>query len=287
MLAATIVGGVAIGFLYGLLALTLILLVRTTGVLNFAAADVGMLCAFVAFSAMTDFALSPALALLITAVFAVAFGALIYGVIVLISPAEPLILSLRTLGLFILVRAGAYKIWGANAPYSFPRIIPDGGIAVFGLTINYTQLGIIVLALVVAAAVGWLMRATRIGLILRAVSSNRDAAADLGVAVVRVDLIAWCMATFVSAVVGILVAHLSSLSPDMMAPILLAGFAAAQLGDMQSMLVALVAGIALGIIQSVSSVYLNAPEWSQVLSFAVLAGGLLLRGQLRRRVVVT
>lgn len=287
MLAATIVGGVAIGFLYGLLALTLILLVRTTGVLNFAAADVGMLCAFVALSAMTDFALSPALALLLTAVFAAAFGALIYGVIVLISPAEPLVLSLRTLGLFIMVRAGAYKIWGANSPYSFPHIVPDGRIAVFGLNISYTQVGIIVLALVVAAAVGWLTRATRIGLVMRAVSSDREAAADLGVAVVRVDLLAWCLAAFVAGVVGILVAHLSSLSPDMMSPILLAGFAAAQLGDMRSIPVALAGGVGLGIIQSVSSVYLNEPEWSQVLSFAVLAGGLLLRGQLRRRVVVT
>ena len=73
----------------------------------------------------------------------------------------------------------------------------------------------------------------------------------------------------------------------MMAPILLAGFAAAQLGDMQSMRIALLAGVALGIIQAVSSVYLNQPEWSQVLSFAVLAGGLLIRGQVRRRLVVT
>jgi branched-chain amino acid transport system permease protein len=132
-----------------------------------------------------------------------------------------------------------------------------------------------------------LTRATRIGLVLRAVSSDREAAADLGVAVVRVDLLAWCMATFVAGVVGILVAHLSSLSPDMMSPILLAGFAAAQLGDMRSMPLALAAGVGLGIIQSVSSVYLNEPEWSQVLSFAVLAGGLVVRGQLRRRVVVT
>ncbi len=287
MLAATIVGGIAIGFLYGLLALTLILLVRTTGVLNFAAADTGMLCAFVAFAAMTDLQLSPAPALLVTAVFAVAFGALSYGIIVLVSPAEPLILSLRTLGLLIIVRAGAYRLWGANAPYSFPRIVPDGGIAVLGLNVSYTQLGIIGLALAVAGAVGWMMRATRIGLILRAVSSDREAAADLGVAVARVDVVAWCMATFVAGVVGIMVAHLSSLSPDMMSPILLAGFAAAQLGDMQSMLVALVAGITLGIVQSVSSVYFNEPEWSQILSFAVLAGGLLLRGQLRRRVVTT
>lgn len=122
---------------------------------------------------------------------------------------------------------------------------------------------------------------------LRAVSADREAAAELGIPVLRIDLLAWCLATLIAGIVGILVAQLSFLAPDMMAPILLAGFAAAQLGDMQSMRIALLAGVALGIIQAVSSVYLNQPEWSQVLSFAVLAGGLLIRGQVRRRLVVT
>ena len=74
---------------------------------------------------------------------------------------------------------------------------------------------------------------------LRAVSADRETAADLGVAVVRVDLVAWCAATLVAAFVGILVAQLYALSPDMMSPVLLAGFAAAQLADMQSMRTAL------------------------------------------------
>lgn len=287
MLAATIVGGISLGFLYGLVALTLILLVRTTGVLNFAAADVGMFCAFIAFAAITQLHLPVTPAVALTALFAALLGALTYVSIILIRQADPLMLSLRTLSLFIIVRALAYKFWGANSPYRFPRIVPEGSILVLGVAINYTQLAVIGLALVVALGVSWLTSGTRIGLMLRAVSSDRDTAADLGVAVIRVDLVAWCTATLVAGVVGILVAQLTSLSPDMMSPVLLAGFAAAQLADMQSMRTALIAGVVLGIIQSASSVYLNQPEWSQVLSFAVLAGGLLLRGQLRRRVVVT
>jgi branched-chain amino acid transport system permease protein len=287
MLAATVVGGISLGFLYGLIALTLVLLVRTTGVLNFAAADMGMLCAFVAFTAITQFQLPVAAALILTAVFAAALGAVIYGLLIVVRPAEPLVLSLRTLGLLIIVRALAYKLWGANSPYTFPRLIPNGGVVNLCLNVNYTQLGVVVLALAVAGAVGWVSGATRIGLMLRAVSSDRETARELGVAVFKVDLEAWCLATMVAGLVGILVAHLTFLSPDMMSPILLAGFAAAQLGDMQSTRVALIAGVALGIIQSVSSVYLNQPEWSLVLSFAVLAAGLLWRGRLRRRVVVT
>jgi branched-chain amino acid transport system permease protein len=287
MLAATVTGGISLGFLYGLVALTLILLVRTTGVLNFAAADTGMFCAFIAFTAITQFHMPVTAAIALTALFAALLGALTYAGIILIRPADPLMLSLRTLSLLIIVRALAYKLWGANSPYRFPRIVPDGSILVLGVNMSYTQLTVIALALVVALAVSWLTSRTRIGLMLRAVSSDRETAADLGVAVIRVDLVAWCMAALVAGVVGILVAQLTFLSPDMMSPVLLAGFAAAQLADMQSMRTALIAGVALGIVQSVSSVYLNQPEWSQVLSFAVLAGGLLLRGQLRRRIVAT
>lgn len=287
MLLETLVGGVALGFLYGLVALTLILLVRTTGVLNFAAADVGMLCAFVAFAALTQWKLPVMPALVTAALFTIVFGALIYGAVILIRPADPVMLSLRTLGLLIIVRAVAYKLWGQNAPYAFPSVLPSGGVNVLGLNISYVQLAIIALTLVVALLLAIVTGWTRTGLMLRAVSSDREAAADLGVPVVRVDLVAWCLATFVAGVVGVLVAQLHFLAPEMMAPILLAGFAAAQLGDMHSMRAAVIAGLALGIIQSASSVYLNQPEWSQVLAFLVLTIGLLIRSRLHKKVVVT
>jgi branched-chain amino acid transport system permease protein len=287
VLLETLVGGVALGFLYGLVALTLILLVRTTGVLNFAAADVGMLCAFIAFAALTQWKLPVLLALAIAGLFTILLGALIYGAIILVKAADPVMLSLRTLGLLIIVRAVADKLWGQNSPYTFPRILPAGAIDVFGLYVSHVQVAIIALTVIVSALLALITGWTRIGLMLRAVSSDREAAADLGVPVVRVDLIAWCLATFVAGLVGILVAQLNFLAPDMMAPILLAGFAAAQLGDMHSVRAAIVAGLALGIIQSASSVYLNQPEWSQLLAFLVLTVGLLVRGYLRKKVVVT
>lgn len=287
MLLATLAGGISLGFLYGLVALTLILLVRTTGVLNFAAAEVGMLCAFVAFAALTQFHLPALVAVAVTLVFSGLLGAAVYCGIVLIRPADPLTLSLRTLGLLLIVNSVAYKIWGANSPYTFPRILPEGVVTISGLNVGYVQLLVIAFAIVIALAVWVLTERTRLGLLLRAVSSDREAAADLGVPVVSVDLMAWCMATVVACCVGILVAHLFFLAPDMMAPILLAGFAAAQLGDMQSARVALIAGVVLGIIQSASSVYFNQPELSQILSFLVLTVGLIIRGRFRGRVIST
>lgn len=287
MLLATLAGGISLGFLYGLVALTLILLVRTTGVLNFAAAEVGMLCAFITFTALTQFHLPALVAVLLTLVFSALLGAAVYCGIVLIRPADPLTLSLRTLGLLLIVNSVAYKIWGANSPYTFPNILPHGFVTLFGFNVGYVQLLVIAFAILISLAVWVLTERTKLGLLLRAVSSDREAAADLGVPVISVDLMAWCLATTVACCVGILVAHLFFLAPDMMAPILLAGFAAAQLGDMKSARIALLAGVALGIIQSASSVYFNQPELSQILSFLVLTVGLIVRGKLHNRVVST
>ena len=122
MLIATLVGGISLGFLYGLVALTLILLVRTTGVLNFAAADLGMLCAFIAFAAITQFHLPALAAVAVTLLFSGVLGVVVYCGIVLIRPADPLTLSLRTLGLLLIVNGIAFKVWGPNSPYTFPRV---------------------------------------------------------------------------------------------------------------------------------------------------------------------
>jgi len=287
MLLPTLIGGITLGFLYGLIALTLILLVRTTGVLNFAAADLGMFCAFIAFVGIVQWQLPTGVALVLTAFATIALGAIIYVAIILVRPADPLMLSLRTLGLFIIIKALSYKLWGANSPYTFPHIVPNGSVSVFGFNVSYVQAMVIVLTIIVAVVVSVITEKTRIGLMLRAVSADRDAASDLGAPVVRVDLVAWCLATLIAGIVGVLVAQLFFLAPDMMQPVLLAGFAAAQLGDMQNIRVALLGGLALGLIQSASSVYLNQPEWSQILAFAALALGLLIRGRIRRRVIVT
>ena len=196
-------------------------------------------------------------------------------------------LSLRTLALLLVVDAVAQKVWGPDAPYTLPRFLPDATFSVLGLSLSVPQITVIFLAICIAAAVAYVTNQTRVGLLLRAVSADRDAASDLGVSVIRVDLLAWCVSTGISCLVGILVAQINYLSPDMMAPVLLAGFAAAQLADMKSTSVALGAGVLLGLIQSTSAVYLNAPEWSQIISFLVLATGLLARSTLTRGIAAT
>jgi branched-chain amino acid transport system permease protein len=287
MLGATIVNGVVVGMMYGLLAMALILLLQTTGVFNFAQGDLGMVVAFLAWLLITRAGLPPWLAMLLALPASALLGVLLYLLVIRPRRDDSVGLSLRSLGLLVLLVALAQRLWGANAPYTFPKLLPDKGIAVAGFNITSLQLVTLAFTLALAVAVGLVLQRTRIGLLIRAVRVNREAASDLGVDVTLIELAAWAAAGVVAGVVGILFAMLNFLAPAMMAPFLLSAFAAAMLGGLYSMSGALAGGVLLGIVQSASSVYLNQPEWTSLIAFAILLAGLLLRRDSLRASVST
>jgi branched-chain amino acid transport system permease protein len=285
MLGATVVNGVVVGAMYGLLAMALILLLQTTGVFNFAQGDLGMVVAFIAWLMITRGGLPVPLAVLIALPISAALGVLLYFLVFRPGADDSIGLSLRTLGLLILLVAVAQRFWGTNAPYTFPKLLPDRGFAVLGFNITYLQLGTFVFTIALALAVGLVLQRTRVGLLIRAVRANREAAADLGVNVVMIEITAWATAGVVAGVVGILFAMLTFRAPAMTAPVLLSPLSSAMLGGLYSMSGALAGGMLLGIVQSASSVYLNQPEWTSLIAFGILLAGLLLRrDSLRTRV---
>ncbi|NML45714.1 branched-chain amino acid ABC transporter permease [Ramlibacter sp. G-1-2-2] len=277
MLGATLVNGVVVGMMYGLLAMALILLLQTTGVFNFAQGDVGMLVAFVSWALITSGKWPVGLAVLASVPISAALGVLLYFVVIRPGRADPVGLSLRSLGLLVLFIALAQRTWGTNAPYTFPKLLPDSGVAVSGFNITWLQLATLVFTIALALLVSFILQRTRIGLMIRAVRANRVAAFELGVNVAAIEITAWAAAAVVSGVVGILFAMLTFLAPTMMAPFLLSAFAAAMLGGLYSMAGALAGGVLLGVVQSASSVYLNQPELTSLIAFLILVAGLLLR----------
>lgn len=277
MFGATIVNGVVVGMMYGLLAMALILLLQTTGVFNFAQGELGMVVAFLAWLLITKGGLPVWLAVLLALPISALLGVLLYVLVIRPGRDDSVGLSLRSLGLLILLVALAQRLWGTHAPYTFPTLLPDGAIAVAGFNITSLQIATLAFTLALALVVGLVLQRTRVGLLTRAVRVNREAAADLGVDVAMIEVTAWATAGVVAGVVGILFAMMNFLAPAMMAPFLLSAFAAAMLGGLYSMAGALAGGVLLGIVQSASSVYLNQPEWTSLIAFGILLAGLLLR----------
>ena len=182
-----VVDGIADGSVYATLALALVLIFRSTGVVNFAQGEMAMFATFVAWAVAQAGA---PLWLALPAAFGVAFVGGMLVERVLIRPVEggnPLNLVIVTLGLFILVNAAAGWIWGFNLR-DFPRLFPGGAVELGGVSLSIESIGIIGVLLAVVAVLWALFEHTPVGLAMRAAAQDPASARLVGVPVGRMSL---------------------------------------------------------------------------------------------------
>jgi branched-chain amino acid transport system permease protein len=276
LLLPALVNGVALGALYGLFALTIVLLYRTTSVVNFAQGNMAMFIAFVALFFLLPTGLPPIVVFVLALVVGAVFGAIIYAVVMRPRPSRDHYNELfRTMGLSLLLFALAKAFWGPREPYSFPALV-DGSFALLGFQVQWMQVVALLIALLLAGGFALFLRTPKVGLMMRAVAYDKDVSTLLGIRVRVVELVAWILVGAMGAALGLLFAPLYSVSSEMMEPFLLKAFAAALLGGLTSFRGAVVAGLLMGVVDSLVAVYLG-NEWRDIVSFVVILGVLLIR----------
>lgn len=254
-----LVTGVTSGLLYGLLGFSVVVLFRMTGVPNFAQGSFAALGAVVAYKLAVGHNVNLAVAGVI-AVLVMATGGLCVYLLVMRprDDAGPLNLTVRTLGLYLLLFAVTDKVLGQGQPFAFPHIFPTGRLSIPGGHVPETSLGILAVAIVLTAAFVVLFKSTRLGLLLRGLAADKQTARLLGANVRLLDAVAWIAASALAAVVGVLTAPSSLVSADMMDNSLLFVFAGVVIGGLTSLAGAFVGGIAVGVVQGIASYYGNA-----------------------------
>ncbi len=258
------------GAVYGIVAVSLVLIYKATSLINFAQGELAMFGTFITyvFAVTIGFAqwsvgflpLGLLAAIVIGMAFSAGAGATIQRTLLRsFDPTDPLPVVLITLGIFLILNATAGFVWSFN-PRAFPSLFPNGiddFVLVGGARLRYTVIGTWAVVAVVGAAVWLLLTRTRMGLAFRAVSSNVDSSRLVGVRVGRVLVFGWALASAVGTLGGALVAPKLFLQPNMMATLLVFSFAAATIGGLDSLLGAVVGGISMGMIQSVLVGYLG------------------------------
>jgi branched-chain amino acid transport system permease protein len=244
--AQQIAAGVREGAIYAGLALALVIIYRSTRVINFAQGEMATFTTFIAWSLMnhglsfwTAFPL----------VLAIAFTGGVAIERVLIRPVENasvITIVIVTLGLALLLNGLMSLIWGGGnrqfrGPFS-TRTIDVGGVP-----ISVQDIGIVVVSLVLVAVLALFFRYTKLGLALRAAAVNPDSSRLVGVRVGWMLAFGWGLAAVLGAVAGMMVAPVVFLDPNMMQTILLYAFAAAVLGGLDSPVGAVVGGVLLGV----------------------------------------
>mgnify|MGYP001324220250 CR=1 FL=1 len=254
---SVIIGGIAFGLQIGMLAFALVFLNKTTGVANFALGNIGMFETFLVHRMYTS-GMGIYQAIAIGLGFAAVFGALVYLLVLRpFSGAGQANTLVRTVGLFLLLAAMANVFFGSQQPYSFPAVLPKGGVSPGGVVVKWADLITVALVVAVGLAFVAMFRYTKIGLQFLAVAQRAPIARLLGIRVRLLSTVAYVIAAVLALVIGLLVAPEQLLFSQMMDPILLYAFAAAVVGGLTSLPGAFVGGVVIGVVTSLVSTYLG------------------------------
>jgi branched-chain amino acid transport system permease protein len=256
-LLQVVVDGIADGSIYATLALALVLIFRSTGIVNFAQGEMAMFSTFIAWGLHQS---GQPLWLALLGSFALSFVGGMAIERVLIRPVEggrPLNLVIVTLGLFILVNAAAGWIWGFTNR-AFPRIFPSGTARLGGVALSLESLGIIAVLLAVVGLLWLLFQRTKLGLALRAAAQNPESSRLVGIRVGRMLMLGWGLAALLGALAGVLVAPRLFLDVNLMGGVLVYAFAGAALGGFDSPLGAVVGSWIIGVSENLAGTYVGA-----------------------------
>lgn len=270
MLGQLIVSGLAVGACYALLALAMVIIYKTSEVLNFAQGEMAMISTFVAFTILDSYHLPFQWAVLLTFLFAILLG-IFFEVVFLRQAKDPTILGLIiiTLGFEMILMGFAGWKWGPDQR-SFP--FPISSIETYnfeGLIISKINFWTIVVSLILMFILFLFFRYTKLGTAMRATQQNPLAARVMGIRTKRILSFTWALSSMIGAVAGILIASLGVLDPPMMMDPLLKGFAAGVLGGMKSLPGTAIGGAILGIIENLFGGYVSL-AFKSVVAFAVI-----------------
>jgi branched-chain amino acid transport system permease protein len=273
-----VLAGLSAGSLYALVALGLVLIYRSTRVLNFAHADMATVGTFIAFSIISGglpFWMAFAAAVVAGAVIAMVFyfGALVPAQR---KGANHLGQVILTLGLALVLQGLTVYRWGAE-PDRFPFPLSDTKVWKAGpIFVSELSLGTLAAAAAASLVLYLITQKTRLGLAMRATSENLQAAQTLGIPTRGVLAFAWGVAAALAVVAGVFLAPVLLLDPFFMLDAMFKGLAAAVLGGLNSLPGAVLGGLILGVAESLGGAYVSL-EFKTSLAFILIVVVLLAR----------
>jgi branched-chain amino acid transport system permease protein len=285
VLFQAVASGVTAGSVYALVALAFVLLYKGTRVVNFGQGEQVMLGGYLVLVLNTFAGLPFGAALVLALVLAGLVGVLIELVILRrIIAAPPLTKIIAMLAVGLILREGTRAVMGSNA-YPFPFLLSPAPVSLGGVLLTPANLAIVAVSLAVMALFYVFFRYARMGKALRAACENRVAAALVGISVPFVFSAIWALASVLAAVAGVLLAPLVTLTPDM-GIVAIKGWVAAVVGGFTSLPGAVVGGIVLGVVETVTGSYLTSALKDGV-TYLLLIAILIVRpsGLLERRAV--
>lgn len=243
------VSGLAVGSLYALGGIGLVVLYRATGVLNFANGAAGAAGAMTAWQ-LGQWSVWPPVTWL--ACILVAMGiSLFYGR--LIAPRlawrEPVVKAVATLGFALIILGMVSFIW-VDDPRSLSLPTDKMAVRILGLRVTVTRLIVIATSILLVVGIWAFLKFTPIGLHMRSLANDRDLSALIGVPIVRVETFAWGLSGVIAGFTGLMFGDLIRLEPTVITFMVIPSVAAAICGRLEYLSIVLIGGLSIGVIES-------------------------------------
>jgi branched-chain amino acid transport system permease protein len=275
--------GITTGAFYALVALGIVIVYKSTGVVNLAHGELFMVGGMLAYTCYVMAGI-PYMASLVLAV----FGAFLVGIITERVAYRSVLkhglasVLVATIGVsFILKGIGRY-LWGGKGDYlAFPPIVSPEPIQFGNIMITSQQLVVLLAAAAVMVALALFFKHTRAGKWMQATASNPKAAVLCGIRIDRIYTYTFAVGAAVAGAAGVLMAPLTLLYPDVGFVLFIKGLAAAVLGGITSVPGAVLGGLLLGVIEQLAAGYVHSsiqdvvPFLVIMLALTLLPTGLL------------
>jgi branched-chain amino acid transport system permease protein len=278
ILLQVVVSGLLMGAVYALFSSGLTLIWGMMNVVNFAHGDFVMLAMYAAFFAFTMLHLGPVFFVPIAAVTLFVLGVIVYlGLVRHVARGPMLAQILGTFGLALVLRYAAFWAFSANF-VSLPENLVGGTFDLGGIRIQASRLLAGVVALAITLGLHLVLTRTALGSRILAVAEDRNAAMLMGIRPDRMQALAWGVGGASTGIAGALIAMFFYIAPTVGESLTLIAFVVVCLGGFGSVPGALIAGLAIGVIEALSA-YLIGAVYQDVLVYALFLLVLWVRPQ--------
>ncbi|KMO34057.1 ABC transporter permease [Methylobacterium tarhaniae] len=280
LLLQLVVNGLIVGALYGVVAMSFVLIYKASQVVNFAQGEFLLIGAWVCWWLLTTYQLPFLVGMAVTFAFMLVFGIALQVVVLRPLIGEPIIsVIMVTIGLSIFFQALCKWLFGVFAQ-PFPPIFQTQSVQILGLEIQTVYLMSLGISVAMMAGFAWFFRYSKHGLAMRATAFNQQVAQSLGISVRNVFALAWAISAVVSSVAGIVVGIVNGVSSALS----LYGikvFPAVILGGLDSVVGAVIGGLVIGVLENVAQYvdgqYLHWGNLYEIVPFYVLVVILMIK----------
>ncbi|WP_158969694.1 branched-chain amino acid ABC transporter permease [Chachezhania sediminis] len=267
--------GLAVGAVYGLIAMSFAIIYKSTGLLNFAQGEMAMITAYVAWSISTSVDGNPFIVAAGSILFAIVFALAVERIAIRPMMNEPILSQIMvTIGLSVIFRSLVILVWD-GLPHGMGIPAGDALVTLGDVRVRVAQIGVILFLFAAIVAMWAFFRYSRFGVAMRAVASDDGTAQLMGVNSGKVQMAAWGAAAVLSGVAGVLFAIGAELSPSLYA-LGLKAFPATILGGLDAIIGSAVGGLVVGITENLVGGYLSS-GLKEVAGFVIIILILMIR----------